>query len=292
MALTDKLTAIADAIRAKTGGTDALTLDGMAEAVAGIQAGGGDDLAKALIERTKTELNSSSIETVAPYAFYLYNNFESISLPACTNLQHHAFYDCQSLRSVYLPNVTEVGASALGYSSNTCGPIAEISLPSATVIGNYAFSKSCNLKAVSIPKATSVPEYCFSSNQNIMLLEQINCQSATSIGRSSFLRCAKLEAIDLPACVNIARDAFKECYILKSVVIRNDTKVCTLYNTDVFDKCYHILGTVDSTYNPDGLKDGYIYVPDALIEDYKAATNWSTYASQIKPLSEYVEVTA
>lgn len=41
MALTDKLTVIADAIRAKTGGTSALTLDGMAEAVAGIEAGGG-----------------------------------------------------------------------------------------------------------------------------------------------------------------------------------------------------------------------------------------------------------
>lgn len=36
----DKLTAIADAIRAKTGGTDALTLDGMATAIAGIQTGG------------------------------------------------------------------------------------------------------------------------------------------------------------------------------------------------------------------------------------------------------------
>ena len=34
---------------------------------------------------------------------------------------------------------------------------------------------------------------------------------------------------------------------------------------------------------------GYIYVPDNLVEDYKVAANWSTYASQIKPLSEYVE---
>ena len=38
----EKMTAIADAIRAKTGGTDALTLDGMAEAIAGIEAGGGN----------------------------------------------------------------------------------------------------------------------------------------------------------------------------------------------------------------------------------------------------------
>ena len=41
MALIDKLTAIADAIRGKTGGTDLLTLDDMEAAIAGIQSGGG-----------------------------------------------------------------------------------------------------------------------------------------------------------------------------------------------------------------------------------------------------------
>lgn len=40
MALIDKLTNIADAIREKTGGTALLTLDAMAEAIAGIEAGG------------------------------------------------------------------------------------------------------------------------------------------------------------------------------------------------------------------------------------------------------------
>lgn len=48
MALTDKLTAIADAIRGKTGGTDTLTLDQMAEAIAAIEAGGGGDVPDAL----------------------------------------------------------------------------------------------------------------------------------------------------------------------------------------------------------------------------------------------------
>lgn len=41
MALTDKLTAIANAIRGKTGKEDALTLDQMATEIAGIQTGGG-----------------------------------------------------------------------------------------------------------------------------------------------------------------------------------------------------------------------------------------------------------
>ena len=41
MALTDKLSAIADAIRGKTGGTEKLTLAEMPLAIAGIEAGGG-----------------------------------------------------------------------------------------------------------------------------------------------------------------------------------------------------------------------------------------------------------
>ena len=45
MALTEKLTAIAEAIRGKTGKTDGLTLDQMPGEIAGIQSGGGGDYA-------------------------------------------------------------------------------------------------------------------------------------------------------------------------------------------------------------------------------------------------------
>lgn len=41
MSVNTKMTAIADAIRAKTGGTAALSLDAMAEAIAGLEIGGG-----------------------------------------------------------------------------------------------------------------------------------------------------------------------------------------------------------------------------------------------------------
>lgn len=44
MALTEKLTAIADAIRGKTGKTEEMTLDQMATEIAGITGGGGDGL--------------------------------------------------------------------------------------------------------------------------------------------------------------------------------------------------------------------------------------------------------
>ena len=48
MALTNKLTAIADAIREKTGTTEPLTLDAMATAISGITTGGGGEGAEEL----------------------------------------------------------------------------------------------------------------------------------------------------------------------------------------------------------------------------------------------------
>ncbi len=52
MALTDKLTAIADAIRGKTGKSDSMTLDQMPTEIAGIQAGGGGSEAVELLYET------------------------------------------------------------------------------------------------------------------------------------------------------------------------------------------------------------------------------------------------
>lgn len=75
---------------------------------------------------------------------------------------------------------------------------------------------------------------------------------------------------------------------LTALIIYGDGQnVLPLYNTNYFSTCYHILGTYNATYNPDTLHDGYIYVPDSLVNSYKAASNWGTYASQIKGLSEY-----
>jgi hypothetical protein len=93
-------------------------------------------------------------------------------------------------------------------------------------------------------------------------------------------------SIDLSQVTNIVSSAFQYNYNLRAVIIRQETQVCTLSSTNVFNYCYHILGTTSSPTNPDGLKDGYIYVPDSLLDQYKQATNWSTYADAIKPLSE------
>ena len=36
---------------------------------------------------------------------------------------------------------------------------------------------------------------------------------------------------------------------------------------------------------------GYVYVPSALVDSYKSATNWSTYADQIRAIENYPDIT-
>ena len=69
MALTDKLTAIANAIRAKTGGTNTMTLDEMATAITNISVGTGssDDNKTYIVKDTKRAYDN--------FKLWGYNNF-------------------------------------------------------------------------------------------------------------------------------------------------------------------------------------------------------------------------
>ena len=60
-------------------------------------------------------------------------------------------------------------------------------------------------------------------------------------------------------------------------------------DSNAFKNCFHFTGTTNATYNPQGLKDGRIYVPDDKVDALKKATNWSVYADIIVPLSTLVE---
>lgn len=258
MALTEKLTNIADAIREKTGGTEKLSLDGMAEAIAGISAGGGDEqsVLDSLIDKSITEVRS---------------NAKSIG--------HSVFRDCSNLTTINFPLATSIGDQAF----TSCFRLASADFPLVTSIGNQAFYYCKALTTVNFPLVTALPQNVFYSCEG---LTSVNFPLATSIPNQCFYGCKKLAIVDLPSVTSIVGNAFRGCRSLKAVILRSDS-ICSLGNVAAFYDCYHFHGTKDNTYNPDGLKDGYFYVPAALIENYKAATNWSTFATQFRALEDY-----
>ena len=133
----------------------------------------------------------------------------------------------------------------------------------------------------------SMFRFCY----KLTTIPQLNTSKVTYMSHM-FSGCKKLTTIDITH-MNITsadyNDYFAEdCHSLTKLIIRNMNKIPAL-NSKSFRGCYHFDGTSHQTYNPQGLKDGRIYVPDDKVETLKTATNWSVYADIIVPLSTLVE---
>ena len=169
-----------------------------------------------------------------------------------------AFAYLDTLEMAYMPNVTTILKQAF----YECGSLASFSAPNIYSVSAQAFYGCRKLKEIKFPKLNSMESQVFQ-------------------------RCTKLEKVDVGNANRVQTQAFTSCNSLKAVIMRNTEKMATLGAISVFDYCYHFLGTVNETYNPDGLKDGYFYVPSALIEEYKVGTNWVTFADQFRALEDY-----
>ena len=77
-----------------------------------------------------------------------------------------------------------------------------------------------------------------------------------------------------PNITYIGPNAFSNCTNFTVLTLRG-TSLASLANVSAFNTTPIKNGT------------GYIYVPSALVETYKTATNWSTYANQFRALEEY-----
>ena len=182
--------------------------------------------------------------------------------------------------------ITKVGGSAF----SSCSRIVEINLPKVTYVGNDAFSHCIKLKNISLPLCTTTGSNAFS----YCAFESISLPSCQSLGGGSLRGCRQLTSVNLPLVTTIKGSTFYGTPIqvldlpaltsiqaygvgyidnLHTLILRN-SNICVLENTNAF------VGTkiADGT--------GYIYVPDNLVDSYKTATNWVTFANQIKPISE------
>lgn len=164
--------------------------------------------------------------------------------------------------------VTKVG----DYAFYGCTALTEISFPSVTGIGDHAFYGCDSMVTVSFPVTGVIYSNAF---DGCVALTEISFPVAESIGNYAFNGCNKLTTANFPAVVSIYLNAFRGCSTMTALIIGNVNQVCYLSNSNAF------------TDTPISNGTGYIYVPDALVDSYKAASNWSTYAKQIKPLSEY-----
>ena len=113
----------------------------------------------------------------------------------------------------------------------------------------------------------------------------------TEIGEWAFYGCSSLTSITIPNSVTtIGQGAFFKCTGLTNVVIGNGI---TEIGDGAFELCESLISvTIHATTPPtlginvfnSNVSGRKIYVPSASVAAYKAATNWSTYASDIEAI--------
>ena len=133
-----------------------------------------------------------------------------------TGIDHHAFYKCESLVSVLLPQtVKEIGDHAF----NGCLKLKTINIPNGvTCIRNCTFESCSSLLSLSLPHSViDIQDGAFFGCHN---LETIDMPGVISINNLAFSNCKNLSILSLPNCLeNISSNAFGNCENLKSVTI-------------------------------------------------------------------------
>lgn len=186
-----------------------------------------------------------------------------------TKIGGYAFAGCTTLTEVELPNVTTIGL----YPFHKCTSLKSINMPMlVTIEGAYnpAFNGLTSLKSIRLDNLEETKQQLLSG---CPALVDVYAPKITVLANGTFQNCTNLARLDMPVLSVIQINAFYNT-IVTTLIIRTNT-VCSLMDVGAFSECPMKKGT------------GYIYVPRALIDSYKAATNWSTYANQFRALEDY-----
>ncbi len=150
--------------------------------------------------------------------------------------------------------------------------IAEYRDDKCTGLGKYAFYHCKKLKVVDVPNAT----YIHTGNFDDCLIESLKFPNVTTAAGYCYNGCRWLKSLDFGKLTSIPSYMISYTPALVALILRNTSSICTLANTNNITNAPKIVSGT-----------GYIYVPRALIEAYKVATNWSTYAAQFRALEDY-----
>lgn len=161
------------------------------------------------------------------------------------------FNGCRSLRHATVINDCESRTGTKFPKFTNCEYLANIEIPPVfTTIQSMSFYNNYSLAGVYIPPCI------------------------TTIQSMAFENCYCLNSITLPESLVTLDRAFNQCSKLEAVIVTREDGITTA-GSNLFE-----------SNTPISKGTGYIYVPDALLADYQAATNWTNYSAQMVPWSQ------
>ena len=144
----------------------------------------------------------------------------------------------------------------------------------ATSFGAYTITQCSELRSLELPAMTTIGN---SSLTYCDMVEHLELPALESAGNMFAYSCKRLKCIELPALKSLGHTCFAFGSSLRVVALPGD-ELCNVAAKPLY-LCPFFTSARDNI--------GRIYVNDALVDDYKSATNWSAFADYIYPISEW-----
>ena len=245
---------------------------------------------------------SGGQQTLDDFAYEIWNRTVTAladstdpNVPRVTQLTAYAMRDFPELLTVDYRYITTIGS----YNFYVCPKLKEVRLDRLTEVKTNCFVQCLAVEKILIPACTKI-----AGMPNLQSLHTIDFSSLETISNSTFTggssstsRNQVLTELNLPALKTAGDSCVQYFEGLTKVVFGSSVtslgssfcRYCSALNTVIFGAetaAVPTLGSNGFAGTAIASGHGYIYVPDALLNDWKAASNWSTHASKIKGLSE------
>lgn len=235
-----------------------------------------------------TAIDFPVLEHLGCGAFNGCDDLATVVLPATlTEIEGNPFYDCAALTSL---TVSEDNPYFVVENNTlyTTGKETLITPPNGVAeyvvdalvksLAPFAFYYNKTLASVTLPDGLEViGEQAFGYCE--ALTDIAIPSTVTKICNYAFYYAKGLTKIDLPASVSeIESSGLSNITNLDTVIIRKSDTICVAGGT----------GALSGSKIASG--GGYIYVPSALVETYKADNNWKTYAAQFRAIEDYPDI--
>lgn len=119
--------------------------------------GGGDNLAKQLIERTITNISDDSTEIIGAYAFASCLALTEVSFTNCTEVGVSVFYSDSGLIRADFPKLLKTTQALF----SACSALKDVNLPVTNQLRSSTFDGCQSLKKIDLPKVTIINKNVF-----------------------------------------------------------------------------------------------------------------------------------
>lgn len=240
--------------------------------------GSDEDTLLLALRNQVTSVSDDTLTSIRSYGLANMTALTSASFPNLQTINSYAFYDDYNIawNGWQFPKAKTIGNYAFRYCYGLTGDVV---LPTTvTSIGQYSFASCKNIETFTAEGAiTTFGTYTFAGasadhkmtvreiylpNLGTSIALNLNFGSATAANA-----CQQLEICDIGKAKSIAANTFANCYKLQTLIMRRTGSVTTCANVSAF------LNTPLRGYSS---RTATIYVPENLIDSYKAASVWKT----------------